>query len=67
MFGMVSFDIDVRGRSAVAVSNASSSLSDGRLVGSRLACIDLPVHGGPMRSALWQTAAAISSARFTDP
>ena len=44
-------------------SSASSNVSGGRTPPSRLAIIVFPAPGGPMSSALWPPAAAISSAR----
>ena len=47
----------------LVTSIASASPSGGRIEGSRRAAIDLPAPGGPMTSAPWPPAAAISSPR----
>lgn len=49
----------------LVVSNASSTLSGGRIVGMRRASIVLPEPGAPIINTLCPPAAAISSARFT--
>ena len=48
-------------------SSASSRVSGGRMVGSRLASIDLPVPGGPINSMLYAVIHSISAASHRDP
>lgn len=50
----------------LVVSRASSRVRGGRMVESRLANIDFPVPGGPIKRMLWPPAAATSRARLTD-
>ena len=48
----------------IDTSSSSAGVSGGRMVGSRVASIDLPEPGGPTISRLWPPAAATSSARL---
>ena len=49
----------------LVVSRLSPNESGGRMLGRRLAIMDLPLPGAPMSSTLCPPAAATSSARFT--
>ena len=50
----------------LVLSMASSKVRSGRMDGSRCASILFPEPGGPMSSALWNPAAAISNARLAN-
>ena len=47
-----------------ALSSASFSVMEGKIPGSRVASMVLPVPGGPSKIRLWPPAAAISMARL---
>ena len=49
----------------LVVSRLSPRERGGRMLGSRLAIIDFPLPGAPIRMMLWLPAAATSRARFT--